>query len=134
MREKLINICLPYPPTVNTYYRTVNNRVILSKKGREYKEQVEFEYFQLYSKLSCSKKPQFNRDDKLKVHVNVFAPDRRKRDIMNLQKALFDAMEGFYFEDDNQIDDCRFVRCDVDKKRPRVEVTITKIKDGNESV
>ena len=35
-----MEIVLPYPPSVNTYWRAVKGRVILSKKGREYRHAV----------------------------------------------------------------------------------------------
>lgn len=31
---------LPFPPSNNTYYRHVDNKVVLSKKGRVYKKTV----------------------------------------------------------------------------------------------
>ena len=36
----MIQVIIPYPPSVNTYWRAVKGRVILSKKGREYRYAV----------------------------------------------------------------------------------------------
>jgi Holliday junction resolvase RusA-like endonuclease len=36
----MIEFTLPWPPSVNTNWRTVNGRMIISAKGREYREEV----------------------------------------------------------------------------------------------
>ena len=36
----MIEVTLPWPPTVNTYWRVFNGRSILSEKGREYRKAV----------------------------------------------------------------------------------------------
>jgi len=38
MTELLLD--LPFPPSLNTYYRNVHGRTLLSAKGREYKQDV----------------------------------------------------------------------------------------------
>jgi Holliday junction resolvase RusA-like endonuclease len=37
----MIEVTLPFPPSVNTYWRTFRGRMIISAKGREYREVVE---------------------------------------------------------------------------------------------
>lgn len=55
--------------------------------------------------------PKFDPTDRLKVVVLLSPPDRRRRDIDNLAKALLDALEaGGLFHDDCQIDDLRIIR------------------------
>ena len=34
---------LPYPPSINSYYRTFRGRMLISAKGREYRKVVEVE-------------------------------------------------------------------------------------------
>jgi crossover junction endodeoxyribonuclease RusA len=36
----MIEITLPWPPSVNTYWRNFDGRMIISAKGREYRETV----------------------------------------------------------------------------------------------
>ena len=50
----------------------------------------------------------------LAVHVDVYPPDRRRRDLDNCLKSLLDAMEhGGAYADDSQI-----VRLAVEKREP----------------
>ncbi len=37
----MIEITLPWPPSVNTYWRMFKNRMIISKEGREYRVAVQ---------------------------------------------------------------------------------------------
>jgi crossover junction endodeoxyribonuclease RusA len=37
---EMIELTLPWPPTVNTYWRNFNGRVLISAKGREYRKAV----------------------------------------------------------------------------------------------
>ena len=110
MKETILN--LPYPPTVNTYWRNISNkgrpRVLISKKGREYRQGVHYI-------LNTCDIPDFG-DDKLKVSISVNPPDKRRRDLDNLPKAVLDALQkaGVYTDDSN-IDDLRIVRQEVIK-------------------
>ena len=53
-------------------------------------------------------------EGRLAVHIALFPPDRRKRDVDNILKALLDACEhaGCY-ESDSQIDELHIVRQDA---------------------
>lgn len=66
-------------------------------------------------------------DCRLAVEVEAYPPDRRRRDLDNIGKALLDSLEAAsVFEDDGQIDDLRIVRCDV-AKPGRVVVRIRRV-------
>jgi crossover junction endodeoxyribonuclease RusA len=90
-------VTLPYPPTVNTYWRYTpvgrSCRVFLSAKGRDYKKQI--------AGLLYGLKPSHGR---IQMEVEVNPPDRRKRDLDNILKALLDSMQGILYMDDEQID------------------------------
>jgi crossover junction endodeoxyribonuclease RusA len=104
-----LNIHLPFPPTVNTYYRTFRGRMLISKKGREYKKIVEAECLRQRvhgKRLAC----------RLFVEVFAYPPDKRKRDLDNMLKPLLDSLAGAgVFVNDSQIDDLRIVRGHQDK-------------------
>lgn len=117
---------LPYPPTANTYYRNVGGRMMLSKRGREYRNAVSNAGDMV--RMTAGREPTTAR---LKMLIRVYPPDRRRRDMDNLIKPLWDAMQhaGLY-ADDEQIDDYRVIRGDI--KRPgRVEVTISELDWSN---
>ena len=55
-------------------------------------------------------------EGRLAVHIALFPPDRRKRDVDNVLKSLLDACEhaGCY-ENDSQIDELHVIRQDIIK-------------------
>lgn len=88
---------LPYPPSLNSYYRHVGGKVLISKYGREYRERVE----QLAVLDDVQNK--FNKS-KLQVVVTLYPPDNRKRDIDNVLKCLFDSLtHAKVWHDDSQV-------------------------------
>tara|TARA_Y100000401_G_scaffold35661_1_gene26698 strand:+ start:25487 stop:25900 length:414 start_codon:yes stop_codon:yes gene_type:complete len=108
----MIQVIIPYPPSVNTYWRAVKGRVILSKKGREYRYVVNEAIAAAFEGDEVDDpRPLLGR---LKVKIVATMPDKRRRDIDNINKAALDALgyAGVY-GDDNQIDDLHVVRGDV---------------------
>jgi len=91
-----ITIELPYPPSVNHYWRRVGARTLISREGRRYRDRIA-------SILALRRvRPIAGA---LSVRVTVHPPDRRRRDLDNAMKALLDALEhGGAYEDDSQID------------------------------
>lgn len=90
-----MSLVLPWPPSVNHYWRRVGARTLLSRGGRLYKEAVAA------VALSERVRPLAGR---LSVAVELYPPDRRRRDIDNSLKAILDALKGHAFDDDSQID------------------------------
>ena len=101
----MITLTLPYPPSVNNLYATVNGRKVLSKKGREYHEAVC---------VSVSKQlPVGSGFGKARIsyRISAFPPDKRRRDLSNLIKVLEDALTyAGIWADDSQVDDLRVIR------------------------
>ena len=107
-----MEIVIPYPPSVNTYWRSIGRgRVIISRKGREYREAVNTAVFQCFEERDDDPRPLLGR---LKVLIKATMPDKRRRDIDNINKAALDALgyAGIY-GDDNQIDDLQVLRGEV---------------------
>ena len=101
---------LPWPPSINSYYGTTRTgRRFISGKGQSFRALV-IEALREIPDLGET------LDDRLQVWVECYPPDRRKRDLDNIKKALLDALQhaGVYL-DDCQIDDLRSVRREVEK-------------------
>lgn len=91
----MFEVELPFPPSVNHYWRMWHGRMVISKEGREYRETVAAI---LWAKgVTPMTGP-------LAVSIEAFPPDRRRRDLDNLLKALGDSLQhGGAFLDDSQI-------------------------------
>lgn len=102
-----IQLLLPWPPSVNRYWLARGNTRFISKAGRAFREAVESE---------CAEMGIKPLEGRLAVHIALFPPDRRVRDIDNILKALLDACEhaGCYASD-SQIDELHVVRQGVSK-------------------
>ncbi len=92
-----IVIDLPWPPTANTYWRRNGGRYFISKRGQDYREYV--------AKACYAYQGLFIAEDRLRVKIKAYPPDKRKRDLDNLFKSTLDSIQhaGLYV-DDSQID------------------------------
>lgn len=108
-----VSLTLPYPPTVNTYWRRHGNRYFISKAGTSFKKAVQAECASVRG-LRCLA-------GRLAVTVGLNPPDRRKRDVDNIFKAIGDSLVGIVYADDSQIDRLLIVRGGV---RPPGQCTV----------
>lgn len=121
----MIELVLPYPPTVNRYWKTSVRRgkvhKCIGEKGKQFAEQV----FWLVRGMKADKK----LEGRLNVEVQVYVPDNKRRDIDNLCKSLLDALQkaGVY-KDDEQIDKLSIVRRGLIKGGKTI-VTVSEIKE-----
>ncbi len=107
---------LAYPPSINNYFRKYRNRMVISREGRLFRRKV-------CSALSLLGAEPMKGE--LVMIIYAYPPDRRKRDIDNIQKPLLDALEkGGAFVNDNQVKDLRTVM-NRPEKGGRVIVTIS---------
>jgi len=117
-------ITLPWPPTVNTIKAAIvvkgRTRMILSKKGRQ--------YFDTVAGIIMETKPRRFGSARLKIIIFCYPPDRRRRDLGNLDKVLMDSLQkaGVY-DDDSQIDVQTFFRGGLCKNGGRVVVRLEEI-------
>jgi crossover junction endodeoxyribonuclease RusA len=96
----MIEITLPWPPSVNTYWRNFDGRMIISAKGREYRETVG-DQMTVQRMVKHFAGP-------LRVVIEAWKPDKRRRDLDNLLKATLDGLaHAGVYEDDSQIVDLR---------------------------
>jgi crossover junction endodeoxyribonuclease RusA len=101
-------IVLPWPPSVNACWRTVQGRTMVSKKGRIYKQAA--------ARAVLAAGANKHLPGRLRVKLTAYPPDRRRRDIDNLTKLALDSMQvaGVYL-DDSQIDELTIIRAEVEK-------------------
>jgi len=110
MNESCLLLELPFPPSLNTYYRNVRGRTLLSAKGREYKQDV------LAHVLTACKGTPRSMTGRLKVDIQLHFPTRRMCDIDNRPKAILDALEeAGVFDNDSQVDVLTVERREVRK-------------------
>jgi crossover junction endodeoxyribonuclease RusA len=118
----MLNFRLEWPPTVNTYWRSTYKhgggvKVLLSEKGRKYKESANIELLKQGVKRGIT--------GRVEVLIEAYPPDYRKRDLDNILKPLLDVMEDYgVFENDEQIDVLMVRRR---KKGGYVEVHVSEI-------
>ncbi len=115
-----VELKLPYPPSLNHYWRRVGNRTLISKRGRAYRRDVQW---------VCTTRLQRSFGQaRLRIRISVYSKDRRKRDLDNLPKGVLDALQNAnVYDDDSQIDDLRIIRGEVMPNDPHVVVSIKAI-------
>lgn len=113
-------VVLPWPPSGNTLWRHSGGRLLISKKYREYKEQIQ------HLGVAHRIKPLTGR---LVISILAYPPDNRRRDLDNLIKATLDSLQGAnFFLDDSQFDKITIERNEI-KKSGQLLVTIWEIFD-----
>lgn len=86
---------LPWPPSVNHYYRHVGARVLISRDGRLYRERI-------VNKLKSEDISTFSGP--VELFIELYPPDNRRRDVDNSLKCLLDTFtHGGLYRDDSQI-------------------------------
>ena len=111
----MICVTLPWPPSNNRMFRTpttgrLAGRTMLSEAGRKYRAAVA-------TSLILAKAPRAEYHGR-RLAVSIFAqpPDRRKRDLDNLPKAILDALvHADIIRDDSDIDRLLIERGEVTK-------------------
>jgi len=111
---------LPWPPSVNHYWRAHGTRRYISRAGQDFRDEVV---------ATC--RPDEVLNGRLAVSIEAFPATARRCDLDNLLKATLDALEhaGIY-NDDGQIDTLQIVRRE---KRPPgcLDVVIHELGRGN---
>lgn len=112
---------LPYPPTINHYYyRQKNGAVYIGIEGKIYRKAVAVN-------LNLCK-PIVG---KIKIHIDVYPPDKRRRDLDNINKCLLDSIQcAGIIKDDYDIDELSMKR-HPPIKGGKVKITMNNVKvDG----
>ncbi len=113
-----MKLTLPFPPSVNTYWRNTRKGVLISASGRCFRSNA------LASVMEQLKRRPVPITVNVEVSVLLFPPDKRQRDLDNYLKALFDSLtHAGVWGDDKQIKRLR-VEWGPVIKGGRSEVTI----------
>jgi len=95
--KKTIRLDLPYPPSVNTYWRSNGKRRYISPAGVKFTEEV--------SLIVKMQKPKTFADKQVAISVMIHPRSKRKFDLDNTLKAILDAlMKAGMYDDDSQIE------------------------------
>jgi len=98
-----VTLTLPYPPSVNTYWRANGHRRFISKAGREFTEEV-------YAIVKNQRHEGFE-DKRIGLSIVINPRSKRRFDLDNTLKAILDAlMKAGMYDDDEQIDYIEIVR------------------------
>lgn len=90
-------LILPWPPTINHAYNFWRGRVVKKKAVNDFAKEVQ----------AIVRRKGFEGfgTTPVAVAIQAFPPDRRRRDLDNIQKVLLDALQmAGCFDDDSQID------------------------------
>ena len=119
----MINLTLPYPPSVNSYYRAVRGRVLVSREGRAYRSAVGISLVMQRMRARLAR-------GRLGMIIDRFPPDHRARDIDNTQKSFLDALQhAQVYGNDAQIGWMLVRDCEV-VPDGKIEAHLWRIEDG----
>lgn len=119
----LIRLELQWPPSVNQMYRTVRNRIYKTAKAKKYQEDV--------ATICISVGVNRMYEGSIKVSIEAYPPDRRRRDVDNILKSLLDSIQaGGVYKDDSQIIEL-FIRKNPSDGVGRVMICIDEIGSEN---
>ncbi len=103
--ELIIARELPFPPSVNHYWRTVSRpskggkrrpTVLVSDEGKAYQKAV---FYTLIGDRNCV------GDGRVALYIGLQMPDNRRRDCDNYLKSLLDSLTyARVWNDDSQVD------------------------------
>ena len=92
-----ISFSMDYPPSVNHYYVRTKNGMAIGKQGKLYRRVAVYKLLPF--------RHHYTKDKRVAIVINVYPPDKRKRDLDNILKCCLDSLQhAAIFEDDNQID------------------------------
>ena len=106
-KQLLAEMILPFPPSLNHYWRKDRNGMHISEEGKRYLSSVQQLVLlngrgdtEFYLKAYRKSEPNL----RLRVRAAFFLPDNRKRDLDNLFKVIFDCMtKTGIWADDSQV-------------------------------
>lgn len=110
------------PYSTNNIYYHKGHIAFIKARPKEQKENYAKEAFEQWQSdpISCD----------IKIEINLFFGDKRKRDWDNYHKLAMDALTGIVWNDDSQIK-IATVKLGYDKEKPRIELDIYPVDNFN---
>jgi len=116
-RKGIEGVRLPYPPSVNHYWGSNGKRRYILPAGVEFRDRV-------FNILAGCKQLRGN----VALKIEVYPPDKRRRDLDNVLKAILDALQhADAMKDDNQVAALHVWRRDTRPPDGAVVVTLTRV-------
>ena len=127
----MMRLVLPFPPSTNTAYATVRGRRVKTKRAREYAEHVQFLCsVNAWCDTWIIKTHELDVMPRLAVTIEAHPPDRRRRDLSNMEKLCVDAVFSYLGMDDSLIDDLHLTRHELDRPDGKLVMTIREADRG----
>jgi crossover junction endodeoxyribonuclease RusA len=117
----MIEFTFPFPPSVNhTWMRGKGNRLYSNAKVKDFHKAA--------TAVIQAKALVNPLQDRLRVEFVINEKDKRRRDMDNYTKSVFDACtKNNVWEDDSQIDELIIRRGEINKEFPNVVVRVTEL-------
>ena len=114
-----LRLTVPGPPVPK-------QRARMGAGGRFYTPQQTRMYEAFVRNIARASKPfTWPRDAQYRVELDIYFPDRRRRDADNVCKAFLDSCNTVLWDDDTQVIEL-VARKHVDKARPRIDVVVSR--------
>ncbi len=115
-----LDIVLPWPPSVNHYWRARGKRRFLSRGARAWHEEVG----------AVLRAQRHRYKGPVALYIMAYPPDRRRRDLDNILKGVQDALVfARVIEDDYQVAELHVIRRPPEPPG-RVRVVVEPIESG----
>ena len=111
-----ITLTLPLPPSANRNWKASGSRVYKSVEASQYQHDVRWE---------CRAAGIDPLQGKVAVIIDAYFTHTRS-DLDNVTKVLFDALNGFVWQDDRQVYQMCLTK-HIDRSNPRIELQVMEI-------
>lgn len=83
MREVVFNLPYPMSISVNNIWKRSKQGIYVNPKAKKYREEVYY----------CTRNIETFDQKDLEIEIKMFPPDKRTRDVDNILKSIFDAIQ-----------------------------------------
>ena len=120
-----LTVTFPYPPTTNNAYAVRAGRKVKTDTARDYAIKVTEAL--LTNPDARRARATMHGTPRFRAIITVIPPDKRRRDLANVEKLATDALFKWLGQDDSQIDELILRRRPADKGEPRLVYTLEAI-------